>query len=183
MHPPGNYKKEENKSISWKRWRGVGRAASAAIRTSSTTVGSLVVYKRTVILELSKDAAHSCVHVQVARTKPAHLAASTFLSIWRCYQYVQQTGTQRTKWQDRRQYSTTAEIQVEEWDFVQKPTAATAVFKISGNKECACNAGFCFFCRPKHQVTSSALGCKGCFLLVSPHIVLSHCCSPLVLMI
>lgn len=37
------------------------------------------------------------------------------------------------------QYSTTTEIQVEEWSFLQKLRAATAVFKISGNKEYFCN--------------------------------------------
>lgn len=48
MHPPSNYKNEENKSISWKWHRGVGRAASAATKTSSTKVGYLVVFLRTV---------------------------------------------------------------------------------------------------------------------------------------
>lgn len=95
--------KWENKSISLEQGSGGGRgSASAAIKTSSRKISYLVVFIRTVILGLSRSVAHLHVHVQIVRTRFAHLRAFTFLSVWHCQQHIQQTGTQRTAWQDRR---------------------------------------------------------------------------------
>lgn len=98
MHPSNNCKNEKIRASLWNRegGGGGGGSASAAIKTSSRKISYLVVFIRTVILGLSRSVAHLHVHVQIVRTRFAHLRAFTFLSVWHCQQHIQQTGTQRT---------------------------------------------------------------------------------------
>lgn len=130
-----------------------GRSISiCSNRSSSRKISYLVVFMRTVSLSgtqqkcctlvcENKICSPQSVYLPISLTLPTACPAD-----WNSEQRDKTEG----------QYSTTAEIQVEKLSCLQKPTAATAALKTSGNKECFCTVGFIFPFSPNQSTGSQS---------------------------